>query len=46
MQSLTIYYDGECPLCLAEIHFLKSRNFLGLLEFVDVAAPQYDESEH
>jgi predicted DCC family thiol-disulfide oxidoreductase YuxK len=46
MQSLTIYYDGECPLCLAEIHFLKSRNALGLLEFVDVAAPQYDETAH
>jgi predicted DCC family thiol-disulfide oxidoreductase YuxK len=46
MQSLTIYYDGECPLCLAEIHFLKNRNALGLLEFIDVAAPQYDENAH
>jgi predicted DCC family thiol-disulfide oxidoreductase YuxK len=46
MQSLTIYYDGKCPLCLAEIHFLKSRNKLGLLEFVDVVAPQFDEVEH
>lgn len=46
MQSLTIYYDGECPLCLAEIHFLKSRNKQGLLVFVNVAAPQYDEVTH
>jgi predicted DCC family thiol-disulfide oxidoreductase YuxK len=46
MQSLTIYYDGKCPLCMAEIHFLKSRNKLGLLEFVDVVAPQFDEAEH
>lgn len=46
MQSLTIYYDGECPLCLAEIHFLKSRNALNLLEFVDVADLQFDESAH
>jgi predicted DCC family thiol-disulfide oxidoreductase YuxK len=46
MQNLTIYYDGECPLCLAEIHFLKHRNSLGLLEFVDVSATQYDESAH
>jgi predicted DCC family thiol-disulfide oxidoreductase YuxK len=46
MQSLTIYYDGECPLCLAEIHFLRSRNKLCLLEFVDVAAPQFDETTH
>lgn len=46
MQVLTIYYDGQCPLCLAEIHFLKSRNSLGLLEFVDVADPQFDEIVH
>ena len=46
MQSLTIYYDGECPLCLAEIHFLKSRNKDRLIEFVDVAAAQYDEATH
>ena len=23
MQKLTIYYDGQCPLCQAEIEFLK-----------------------
>ncbi len=46
MQMLTIYYDGQCPLCLAEVHFLKSRNKLGFLAFVDVAAPQYDEVTH
>ena len=46
MQTLTIYYDGQCPLCLAEIHFLNSRNKLGLLDFVDVAAPQYYEVAH
>ena len=46
MQSLTIYYDGECPLCLAEIHYLKSRNKNRLIEFVDVAAAQYDEATH
>lgn len=46
MKVLTIYYDGQCPLCLAEIHFLKSRNTLDLLDFVDVAAPQFDEATH
>jgi predicted DCC family thiol-disulfide oxidoreductase YuxK len=46
MQSLTIFYDGECPLCLAEIHFLKSRNARGLLEFVDVSVPHFDEASH
>lgn len=31
--KLTIFYDGDCPLCLAEIHFLKQHNPRGLLEF-------------
>lgn len=30
---LTIFYDGDCPLCLAEIHFLKQHNGRGLLVF-------------
>lgn len=34
--KLTIYYDGSCPLCLAEIHFLKHHNKMGLLEFVSL----------
>ena len=31
--TLTIFYDGYCPLCLAEIHFLKQHNQRGLLLF-------------
>ncbi len=46
MQRLTMYYDGNCPLCQAEIHFLGNRNSLGLLEFVDVSAPEFDEVTH
>lgn len=34
--KLTIYYDGQCPLCLAEIHFLKHHNPKGLLDFVSL----------
>ncbi len=34
--KLTIYYDGQCPLCLAEIHFLKHHNRKGLLAFVSL----------
>jgi predicted DCC family thiol-disulfide oxidoreductase YuxK len=34
--ELTIYYDGACPLCLAEIHLLKQHNHKSLLAFVDV----------
>ena len=34
--KLTIYYDGQCPLCLAEIHFLKHHNQKKLLDFVSL----------
>ena len=36
LQPLTLYYDGQCPLCLAEIRFLSRRPHGGLLAFVDV----------
>lgn len=35
-EKLTIYYDGNCPLCLAEIHFLEHHNHRGLLCFVNL----------
>ena len=43
MQTLTIYYDGHCPLCQAEIRFLQSRNRAGLLRFVDLQDPNFSE---
>lgn len=46
MEALTIYFDGRCPLCLAEIHVLRARNRSGLLHFVDVTAQDYRESVH
>ncbi len=36
LESLSIYYDGNCPLCLAEIHVLKNNNQQQLLKFVNV----------
>lgn len=44
MQTLTIYYDGHCPLCQAEIRFLQSRNSANLLRFMDLRDPYFDES--
>ncbi len=41
MKILTMYYDGLCPLCQAEILFLSRRNTAGLLSFVDVNSTQY-----
>lgn len=44
--ELTLYYDGQCPLCLAEVHFLQTRNGQGRLGFVDVAQPDFDGTAH
>jgi predicted DCC family thiol-disulfide oxidoreductase YuxK len=41
MKKLTMYYDGLCPLCKAEILFLSRRNAAGLLSFVDVNSSHY-----
>lgn len=46
MDALTIYYDGQCPLCQAEIHVLRARNRRGLLRFEDLTAPAFDEGPH
>ena len=45
MQTLTMYYDGKCPLCLAEVEFLQRRNALGLLSFQDINQPTFDERD-
>ena len=42
LQKLTLYYDGACPLCQAEILFLSGRNHAGLLDFVDIQSDRYD----
>ena len=44
--ELTLYYDGSCPLCLAEVAFLQSRNAQGLLGFVDVTQTGFQDTDH
>lgn len=46
VDSLTIYYDGYCPLCLAEIHFLTARNKRGLLSFIDINDNAFADAGH
>jgi predicted DCC family thiol-disulfide oxidoreductase YuxK len=38
---LTVFFDGACPLCHAEMHLLRRRDVGGRLRFVDVAAPGF-----
>ena len=42
LQQMTLYYDGACPLCRAEIIFLSSRHHQGQLDFIDINSNRYD----
>jgi predicted DCC family thiol-disulfide oxidoreductase YuxK len=42
LEKLTLFYDGACPLCQAEILFLSGRNQAHLLDFVDINSAQFD----
>lgn len=42
MPRLTLFYDGQCPLCRAEILWLQHRDRHGRLHCVDVTATGYD----
>ncbi len=42
LEKLTLFYDGACPLCQAEILFLTGRNQANLLDFVDINSAQFD----
>ncbi|MDA9976026.1 DUF393 domain-containing protein [Alphaproteobacteria bacterium] len=35
----TVFFDGSCPLCRAEINIYKNHDATGALRLVDVAAP-------
>jgi len=37
-----LLYDGDCPLCQREAHFLQRREHHGRLAFEDIAAPGFD----
>jgi predicted DCC family thiol-disulfide oxidoreductase YuxK len=41
--KIKVLYDGDCPLCLREVNFLRHRDGgQGLIAFVDIAAQDYD----
>lgn len=45
--QIKLLYDGECPLCLREVNFLKKRDAdRGLVAFVDIADPAYTPEAH
>jgi len=45
--EIELLYDGDCPLCLREVDFLKQKDAgRGLVNFVDIADERYDPAEH
>jgi predicted DCC family thiol-disulfide oxidoreductase YuxK len=42
MTELTIYFDGACAFCTAEVRALQGRDRRGALAFVDIAVPGFD----
>lgn len=45
--KVDLLYDGDCPLCLREVNFLRRHDRgRGLVRFTDIAAPDYDPSQH
>ena len=35
--KLTVYYDGSCPLCRAEIGFYRKRDLANRIDFTDIS---------
>jgi predicted DCC family thiol-disulfide oxidoreductase YuxK len=45
--QIELLYDGQCPLCLREVNFLKKQDAgRGLVEFVDIADDRYAPEAH
>lgn len=45
--EITVLYDGECPLCLREVRFLRRRDPAGTkARFEDIAAPRFDAARY
>ena len=42
LQKLTLFFDGRCPLCQAQIIFLTRRNQHQLLDFVDINSDAFE----
>lgn len=45
--QIALLYDSDCPLCMREVNFLKTRDAgRGLVKFVDIAADDYSPEDN
>ena len=41
LAKLTIFFDGDCPICKREVVFLQSRNKNSYLNFIDINSSEF-----
>lgn len=44
--EITLFFDGDCPLCSREIEFLRKRDERRVIEFIDIARPEFIASDY
>ncbi len=44
--ALTLFFDGSCPLCLAEMDLLKHKDQGGVLKFEDITGKDFSVERH
>lgn len=43
---MTIFHDGNCPICRFDTDNLKARNQEGKLRFIDITSPEFDPTAY
>lgn len=43
---LTLFHDGNCPVCRVDVANLKAHNHEGKLRFIDIAQPDFDAAAY
>lgn len=43
--AIEVFFDGECPLCVREIDWLKGKDHAGKIRFIDIADSTFDASK-
>ena len=44
--SIDLLYDGECPICMMEVEFLKKRDMKSRIRFTNLRDPGYSPADH
>ncbi|MCB1889752.1 MAG: DUF393 domain-containing protein [Rhodocyclaceae bacterium] len=43
---ITLFHDGNCPICRLDVANLRSRDAAGRLAFIDIAAPAFNPDQY